>query len=350
MSVHCGSISTNVPSGYSATPPNVLLCDPFECRSNEGVGCLEVNSTNGSLRDLNLISGKPQFSNRISSIVVPPNTFVRVGDRPGAAIPGPLVLNSKTKTFGPGMYPDLRLQFWNDGGNMENQIQSIHVTTGPEVDHKEWLRKCCSGQISPSSDCANYADPKGPDCQNLMRAYCTETPTAFFGSNCKSYLQGLESSLVNDVAAQMCKPPYQNQAQLDWCACYDISTAPTDISQTAQAFWPCLQQKCNDSSKALQRYPKDCPTTLTMCEQREIMTELSKSALGSQTVQNACGNINLGGSPSGSPAPAPTPPASGGTTNNQGIQPSTVYTLVGAFMGILILVIIGFVLMSKKKK
>lgn len=173
---------------------------------------------------------------------------------------------------------------------MNDNISSISVES--IVPHGQWITSCCLGQVSPSSDCANYADPQGSDCQAILGKYCSSRDN-FFSPTCQTWLQNLNSAYKNQIANAVC-PQAQTQTEKDWCACYHLSDIPPELASNPEivALWPCLNSTCNSSAKALQPYAKNCPTTLAICTSNVVQT-LAQTTIGANKIQNLCGNITL---------------------------------------------------------
>ena len=260
--------------------------------------------------------GSLGWDNAISSAVVPPNTSVTVyadqclnpnhKDFPGQPC---------TKhTFGPGRYDHLGHIPYGEGRDpnhhMDNNITEIVVNN--IVPHKTWLTNCCLGKVAPVSDCANFANRSGSECKNLLRVHCSD-PNNFFQTGCKEWMQELDAELKNTVAKEVCSKATTN-AQKEWCACWDLSEIPEEYKgdPAIERLWPCLDPVCNNTTKALQPYRKNeiCPSVLTICNQRDITTKLAESEIGTQRLENSCGNVYLEGDGEEEAPPfVPTPTA-----------------------------------------
>lgn len=301
-------------------PPVQFFQDP-DCTG--GTNVMNDNAVYDDLYDLQYVG-----HNTITTMIIPPNMRLEVKDRKddNNKIWNDLEANKNqfwATRFGPGTYdlrqpatpskcincnqPDTNL-YWND--------RIVGAKVNAFMPWNDYLKACCTGKITPTGQCKNFADPNGGDCRQLMLRYC-DSPSTFFTPECKTYLQNAAPTEagVNTIAKAQC-PSAQSQVDKDWCSCYDISSAPPGSSAEVKGIWPCLQQTCNDATKSLQPNAKRCPNTLTICQQSNITTELNQSTVGKQAIQNACGNINLGPPATTTPATpgATTPPTTPATT------------------------------------
>lgn len=323
----CDSSSSYVPSSYALTqPPAALFFNDHNCL--EGGGGSFALRPGERVPDLHQYMGGK--NDLISSIVVPPNVVVQVwrdGNYTGA-----------TTVLSAGVYPHLgnvRYNAPNENEHLDDNISSIQVR--PVEEHREFLRKCCFGQTT--GVCANFTNPYGADCQGLLGipGDCNSREAFFNNTNCRRWIQGLDSPLKNEFGTTYC-PQAVTQGERDYCACFLARDFPPEWESSPnvailKAQWPCLDATCNDATKSLQPYNKNCPSTLTICSQAEVRTAIESGSVKNQTVQNACGNLFLGGQtqvpttlpPTLPPAslpgtgtlpqpPATTPPSPAGTT------------------------------------
>jgi hypothetical protein len=264
--------------------------------------------------------------------------------------------NTHKKVLTPGVYPNLGWVAYESGAGMNDNISNIQVRL--KIPHHDWLAKCCTGQISPSSTCVNFADSAGPDCKTLMRKHCTASNANFFGTECKRWTQNQNDDLKNVMGREMC-PKAKTPEEKDWCACFIPRDIPPELENdlAIKALWPCLDPACNDSTKSLQPYMKSCPNTLSICEQEDITTKLSESELGNQRITNECGNINI---TSGDATASPPPPDESTTTSPSRTTSTTEKATAapkwliggGVALGVvvLILTIVVVVMMINRRK
>jgi len=361
--------------GTVKSPQCSALAQPFQYGIQPQVQLWQDAYCTGGTNVIDPVGGPNQYDdlyslpnvghNTITSMIIPPNVNLEVKDRYDSAnvLWNNLSANKNqfwATRFGPGTYgtldqqpvpskcincnqPDQNLN-WND------RIYGAKATV--TMPWNQFLTNCCLGKVSPSGQCQNFADPNGSDCQNLMLTQYCNNPVNFFSSDCKQYMQeaSKKDARVNSVANAQC-PSAKSQTDKDWCSCFDISTAPANLSAEAQAIWPCMQQACNDPTRSLQPFNKSCPSTLTICQQDNIKTELSQSTVGAQAIQNACGNINLG-APAPSPSSAskaPSPSIASAPATATGMSATTM-GLIGGGIGLLLIIAIIIIIMMMKKK
>ncbi len=237
----------------------------------------------------------------LNSAVVQPNTTLTGCDQYGSC-----------KTVGPGVYHS------GLGLGVASSFSVKNI-----VPPQDWLANCCFGKYSPASECLNYRQGS-QDCQVLLTKRCSDSKN-FFADDCKTWLQSMDSSLKNQIANQVC-PKASTQSEKDWCACFNIGDVPPEFASNPNivALWPCLNKTCNSSAKALQPYQKNCPNTLTICNNADIVSSLTQSQVGSSTVQNLCGNINI---------PATTSTTSTTTTKTPAVAPAPSPTSILGSIG-----------------
>lgn len=352
---------TYIPNYSKSTPPPVKFYRDRACSGTKW----EVHPNKSSK------TPSPMDDNSVTSVQVPPNvklTMYQNKDYEG-----------ERKTFNSGNhYP---LDWWND------TVSSYKVSS--IVPHSTWLKNCCLGKTSPASDCSNFRDENGADCKSLLDAHC-RLKKNFFSSDCKRWLQNLNSQRKNDIARAVCtggggvenfkwggSPTYSptaktysptaptaptsatpesytlNSAEKEWCACFIARDLPPELENdmAIKAMWPCLDPVCNDSTLSLQPYQKSCPNTLNICKQSDITTKMSESDIGAQRIANECGNVNIG-QPAPAPAPAPAPPADrvgAGAGGETGLS-TGMKIGVGVGGGVLLLIIVILIVVVLKKK
>lgn len=337
----CSSGMTYSPISYNpGDPPSALFMNDHYCtEGGNGSWAAKAGTSNPDLSAM----GRNDL---ISSLVVPPNTYVDVyrdNNFTGAK-----------KTFGPGVYPHMGFERYDTatGDHLDDNITSYKVYTNPSLTHNNFLRDCCLGRITPSSTCANYAKTDSTDCQSLMEPICTASRDVFFDSGCRGWLQNVNTATRNRVASAMC-PFASTTNEKEWCACFTPRDLPPEYAtnQGIKALWACMDQTCNDATKALQPFDKNCPTTTTICNQQEIKTAYTNSSVKNNTVQNACGNIYLNDQKN-TPPPVAPPDASAEIstkpTTNPLLSPIKIITIVAVIL--LIIVVITTVIAMKKKK
>jgi len=241
------------------------------------------------------------------------------------------------RQFGPGEY-FLPSEKYLSGRGMNDSISEIRVDSIRP--HSEWLRDCCLGKISPVSSCANFANPNGQDCISVLSDHCSN-PKNFFTADCKRWVSNLNDAQRNNIANAAC-PSATTDEEKDWCACYLLKDIPPELEKddVMRGLWACLDPVCNNSSKSLQPFGKDCPSSLTLCNQRDIVTKLGSSEIGSQRLANECGNISL---PDTSPTGPMGPAAPGGIPRS--------WILAGGAAGFLlmILLLVGILFALRRK-
>lgn len=236
---------------------------------------------------------------KITTIVVPPNTRATVHRDACIGYP-PHVSGCLAKhTFGPGTYDARGERYETTNQKMNDTISEVIVNN--IVPHREWLLQCCKGEVSPSSQCVNFQDPNGDGCKKVMEEYCTASKDNFFGPDCRRWMANLDDSLRNEVARVMC-PLAETESEQEWCACYSANIPPEwETNTTKRALFRCLDPQCEggNNPNALRPHGLVCPTSFVDCQQEDIKLQLLESGIDAATIQNACGNINVGGGTDG---------------------------------------------------
>lgn len=292
--------------------------------------------------------GRNHLNDRITTVVIPPNAeAIMYADacitqmRQGGASTGGNCRHKKV--LGKGKW-DLRAQRYDSGSGMNDNISEVKVNF--KKPHKQWLTDCCFGKVTPASDCANFSDPNGADCINLITEHCSQKGN-FYTADCRRWVQNLSDARRNDIARQVCSQASSPQEK-EWCACFIPRDIPPELEhdQSIRALWPCLDPTCNDATKALQPFQKNCPTTLNICNQTDIVTKLQESDVGNQRITNECGQIKLGegsggggGSSSGGGS-SPMAPAAAATETKGSKTPLIVGGVAGGVILILLIVVI----------
>ncbi len=346
-----------------AEPP-VRIFSTVGCRDN----MLELRPTSDeqvfeNFGALPRAGGGGQFGgNAADSMVVPPNMWVEVL--------GWDTWKDQSKeghfaTFGPGIVADISTPY--RGINRDDADSILIHRTKP---WGEFLQGCCLGQEDATA-CQEFANPYGGKCQQLLEPYC-RNPANFFSPKCKQWIGNLQSQTRNQIASDVCNAlvycpeaanrylkdypdidkeyntgvplnvvqerawahyvnwgkgegrtwhkelcggkgteyPTLTPEQQAWCACYHTREIPKELQDNpvVRAFWPCMDTTCNDSTKALQPFEKNCPSTLAICQQRDIKNFIETSEVGNATIANTCGNITV------APPPGPSGPSGSGST------------------------------------
>ena len=204
----------------------------------------------------------------------------------------------------------------------------------------------CCFQRRSGQQCGNYQNPRSAECANLLRDYCSQ-PSNFFGPDCKQWVQNLNDGLKNTIGESVCTKA-STKAEKDWCSCFIPKDIPPELKddKAIVALWPCLDPVCNDATQSLQPFNKSCPTTLTICQQKDITTKLAQSELGSQRILNQCGNININAPPDPATAPSATAPTPVLTTTAPTVDKRLIIG-VGVGVGILIFVILLVLILKR---
>lgn len=211
--------------------------------------------------------------------------------------------------------------------------------------------KCCLNKLGAPTIGTQTCDPRyrGPTasgCRDVLINHC-DNPANFFSAQCREWI-ATQNQIRNDISTKQCA-----NSTDPWCACFTSKVPPEWVGDATKiALLRCLDPKCEGGNNpaALKPYNLVCPTSYVDCQQKDIQLKLIESGISQATVQNKCGNIDLGGSPPGapapssSPAPAPTPaPAPAGMSK-------TTLGLIGGGIGLLLIIAIIIVAMTMMKK
>lgn len=264
----------------------------------------------------------------VTTVYIPGNTEAKMCHPPP--------WTSACKTLGPGIY-DLQMQAYSPGATMNDRVASI--TPKNKVPHKQWLADCCFEKNTKG--CLNYTKPDGPDCLKLLEEHCGKKEN-FFGTDCRTWLENLNDSRRNRIARTACSQA-STPEEKDLCACFIPRDIPPEFEgdMAIRALWPCLDPVCNDVNKALQPYQKNCPSTLNICKQTDIVTKLQDSEVGSTRIANECGQVKIG-------AAANAPPSTASATTTQ-IPKFNRTTIIVAVVVLVVLLLVVFLLGRGRK-
>jgi hypothetical protein len=188
--------------------------------------------------------------------------------------------------------------------------------------------KCCSGEIIDPLQCANLF-PSSSYCDTKTKPLTCSQRQYFFSPACKQILsrqnRQLTSQTDQDLAVSVCtqvkNDPNATQAEKDWCSCINAEIPP-DIDPTMRGVFQCINSTC--MTKGLLPFGLQCPTTYTICTNKDFQTALQSSEVGKFYIQNNCGSFNPP-APSPGPTPSPTPtPLPGPVNPNPSPTPSPV--------------------------
>lgn len=192
-----------------------------------------------------------------------------------------------------------------------------------------------------------YRSLSGEACRNVLRTYC-DNATHFFEPVCKEYLGNLNEQLKNELGNKYCA-----NSTDPWCACFTAKVPPEwENDPVKKALLRCLDPTCEggNNPQAMKPYGLTCPTTFVDCQQEDIKLKLIDSGIDRATVEQKCGNINIGGGGGGGGSPPPAPAPAPAPAPSSGLSKGAKYGIVGGSAGVLLLIIIVIILLAAGKK
>lgn len=327
-----------VPPNYDRnTPPSAYF---YEHNCTDRMRRLAVRAGQKMVHPAVVNAG---MNDNVTSVVIPPNTTATIyADR--CMQTGDAGQCKHQRQLGPGQYY-LPNEKYTSGAGMNDNMTEVKVDSIKP--HQEWLKDCCFGKVSPASDCANFGNPNSADCIGLITEWCSNKGN-FYTADCRRWMQNLGDAQRNSIARSVCSQASSPQEK-EWCACFIPRDIPPEFEgDTAiKALWPCLDPVCNDATKALQPYEKNCPNTLNICKQTDIVTKLQGSDVGSTRIANECGQIKLGGG--GGDTTAAAAPRSSETTATKSKTPLIVGGVAGGVILILLIIVIVLAVRGKRR-
>lgn len=292
------------------------------------------------------------MNDKITTIIVPPNTKTTVCADRGFS-QGQNTQKCRTLT-GPRTY-DMRSLKYDDGSTgMNDNISEIRVE--PLTAHTSFTLACCAGERD-ASECANLSDPHGVDCKRRMEQYCRESKANFYSDRCKRWMRNVPDGVKNDIARDMCSQA-ATDTEKEWCACFSAQLPAEWVNDPVKrALFRCLDPKCQggNNPNALRPYGLECPTTYVDCQQQDIKLKLIESGIDRATIEQNCGNLNVGSPPppvGSPPPPAGSPPMPSGSPapSPSGASKSNLPVILGISGGALALIIVVIIIMATAAK
>lgn len=247
--------------------------------------------------------------------------------------------NTPGLVYGPGIYGDLDKESpfrWSQDDNAFRVRRFKHWN--------RFTKDCCNGK-GDARACASLSEKYGRPCVDKMTTTCRGP--MFFTPECEEWLSSYESQERNVIAREECNKEGLTDQQKEWCSCFITRDIPPEFANDAviNAYWPCLNQVCNDSSRSLQRFGGKCPGSIAVCNNRDFTAALSKSKVGTLKLQNECGNINIG---TGGDKPSPTGPSPTDGTSSASPAWTTYAIIVALILGIA--AVVGQFLLFRQRK
>lgn len=202
--------------------------------------------------------------------------------------------------------------------------------------------RCCSGDIADPLQCANLY-PSSSTCETKTKPQVCSQRQYFFSAPCKQMLarqnRQITSQTDQDLAISVCRQVKTDsnatQEEKDWCACINADV-PSDIEPTLRGVFQCIDSTC--MTKGLLPFGLQCPTTYTICTNRDFQTALQSSEVGKFYIQNNCGQFQPPPNKDNNPAP-PLPQPQPGPKPSPPKEAETNYRKIALYVlgGILLL-------------